>query len=60
MYSFIIFLKNKSYMQLLQQGELDAIGLRIINGNIQEINNEVTQGTNDIPIADFVLIRSHA
>ncbi|MEK5233849.1 hypothetical protein MHB42_19325 [Lysinibacillus sp. FSL K6-0232] len=36
-YSFNIFKNNKSYMQLLQQGELDALGLQIKNGNVQEI-----------------------
>ncbi|MCK1997497.1 hypothetical protein MPH47_09735 [Psychrobacillus psychrodurans] len=36
-YSLNIFKNNKSYMQLLQQGELDALGLQIQNGVVQEI-----------------------
>lgn len=36
-HSLNIFKNNKSYMQLLQQGELDALGLRIKNGNVQDI-----------------------
>ncbi|MFE8698265.1 hypothetical protein ACFYKT_18235 [Cytobacillus sp. FJAT-53684] len=36
-YSFNVFKNNKSYMQLLQQGELDALGLHIQNGVIKDI-----------------------
>jgi hypothetical protein len=36
-YSLNIFKNNKSYMQLLQQGELDVLGLQIQNGIVQDI-----------------------
>ncbi|WP_430789128.1 hypothetical protein VBD025_02850 [Virgibacillus flavescens] len=36
-FSFNIFKNNKSYTQLLQQGELDALGLQIKDGNVQNI-----------------------
>lgn len=36
-HSFNVFKNNKSYMQLLQQGELDALGLHIQNGVIKDI-----------------------
>ncbi|WP_209124456.1 hypothetical protein [Alkalihalobacillus sp. BA299] len=36
-YSFNIFKNNKSHLQLIQQGEMDALGLRIKNGAVHGI-----------------------
>lgn len=36
-YGFELYKKNSSFMQLLQQAEIDLIGMSISKGNIQEI-----------------------